>query len=65
MQCSAVNFVSTSRSTFSRRTKLTIPPAKLLTSTGTLVSTTVLVVTKMNETDEMLIKDVGRTLSQL
>lgn len=43
----------------------TIPPAKLLTSTGTLVSTTVLVVTKMKETDEILMSDVGRTLSQL
>jgi hypothetical protein len=45
--------------------KLTIPPAKLLTSTGTLVNTTVLVVTKIKDTDEMLIRDVGRTLSQL
>lgn len=46
-------------------TELTIPPAKLFTSTGTLVKTTVLVVTKMNDTDEILIKEVGRTLSQL
>ena len=45
--------------------KLTIPPARLLTSTGTLVSTTVLVVTKMKDTDEILIREVGRTLSQL
>jgi hypothetical protein len=48
-----------------RKEKLTMPPARLLTSTGTLVSTTVLVVTKIKDTDEILIREVGRTLSQL
>lgn len=42
-----------------------MPPQRLLISTGTLVSMTVLVVTKMNETAVILINDVGRTLIQL
>lgn len=44
---------------------LTIPPHRLLTSTGTLVKIVVLVVTKMNDTAEMLTSDVPRTLTQL
>lgn len=44
---------------------LTIPPHKLLTSTGTVVKIVVLVATKIRDTAEMLISDVARTFTQL
>ena len=47
------------------RIKLTIPPHRLFTSTGTLVKITVLVVTKMKDTAEMLIREVARVFTQL
>ena len=42
-----------------------MPPHKLLTLTGTVVRIVVLVVTKMSDTAVILIRDVGRTLTQL
>lgn len=47
------------------RDELTMPPHKLLTSTGTLVKIEVVVVTKIRETAEILISDVPRVLTQL
>lgn len=48
-----------------REGKLTIPPHKLLTLTGTVVRMAVLVVTKIRDTAVMLMSDVGSTLTQL
>lgn len=45
--------------------RLTIPPQRLLTSTGTLVKMVVLVVTKMRDTAVMLMSDVASVLIQL
>ena len=42
-----------------------MPPHKLLTSTGTLVNMEVVVVTKMRDTADMLMRDVARVLTQL
>ena len=44
---------------------LSIPPHKLLMCTGTLVKITVVVVTKMRDTEVILMREQGRTLIQL
>ena len=44
---------------------LSMPPQRLFTLTGTVVRMRVLVVTKIRETAVMLMREEGRTLTQL